>query len=300
MLDRARPASRRHTAARRRPAHYRGGVRVLVLDALTDHARRHDVVLSLAPVPAGFVQLACARAGVPSVDAAGHSRPDLLRQADEIASRRGSGHVVGVGLVPGLSGLLAQEVAAAAPGQRLAVTLEQSSNAQVGPAGIRDMLAMVERGPGIRRHNEMLLRLDHPEAVALARAGIAAEYLTRWDSPGQTRAIGMLAALGLLPVVTRLPHRWLGRLSRHRRSAGEEAALTVRAARSKAWARARVRSDYQATAAVLAAVAVRAGDLGPGVLRLWEAIELATIAAEISDAVTLGGLGDPQWVAAEG
>src|SRR5699024_962466 len=156
---------------------------------------------------------ASARAGVPSVDAAGRMRDDLLGQAEAMAARHA--HVVGAGLFPGLSGLLAHEVAGVAPGRRVTLTLQQSSNARVGAAGVREMLQMGAPGPGIRRGGEVLLRLDHPEAGALAAAGIEARYLTRWDSPGQTRGIGALAALGLLPGVTRLPDRWLRGLARH-------------------------------------------------------------------------------------
>ena len=256
-------------------------------DALTDHARRHDVVVSLAPFPAGRVQLASARAGVPSVDAAGRVRDDLLGQAEAMAARQGVAHVVGVGLFPGLSGLLAHEVAGVAPGRGLTLTLHQSSNARVGAAGVREMLQTVEPGPGIRRGSEVLLRLDHPEAGALAAAGIEARYLTGWDSTGQTRTTGALAALGLLPGVTRLPDRWLRGLARHRPDAGEEATLTVRAVGARVEAIARVRSDYEATAAVLAAVATRARDFPPGVHRLWEATELAELEAEISDVVAI-------------
>ena len=225
------------------------------------------------------------------MDAAGHTRADLLRQADEFASRHRSGHVVGVGLFPGLSGLLTQEVAAAAPGRRIAVALQQSSNARVGPAGMREMLGMVEPGPGIRRGSEVLLRLEHPEAAALRRSGVVAEYVTRWDSGGQTRAVGALAALGLLPILTRLPNRWLGRFARHRPGIGEEATLTVRAPGSGVEARATARSDYEATAAVLAAVAGRAGALAPGVHRLWETTEPTRIVEEIGDVVTLSARG---------
>lgn len=267
--------------------------------AVTGHARHHDVVISLAPVPAGFVQLACARAGVPSVDAAARVNQDLLEQADAEATTKSTAHVVGVGLIPGLSGLLVHEVAAAVPGRRLAVVLEQSSNAWVGPAGVREMLRMVQPGPGIRRGAEVLLRLDHPEAATLARTGVAAEYFTRWESGGQTRATSALAALGLLPAVTRLPDRWLRGLASHRPDLGEEATLTVRAAGARLGASAEVRSDYEATAAVLAAVAVRAPRLTPGVLRLWEAVELSAIAEEISDVATLRGLGLPPGAAAE-
>lgn len=266
--------------------------------ALTGHARRHDLVISLAPVPAGLVQLACARAGVASVDAAGRADEDLLEQADAEATSGSTAHVVGVGLIPGLSGLLAHEVAAAAPRRRLAVVLEQSSNAWVGPAGVREMLRMVERDPGIRRGAEVLLRLDHPEAAALTRAGVDAEYLTRWDSRAQTRATGALAALGLLPAVTRLPDRWLRALASHRPDLGEEATLTVRAAGARLGASVEVRSDYEATAAVLAAVAAGASGFPPGVLRLWEAVEVSTIAEEISDVVSFRGLGLPPGAAA--
>lgn len=258
--------------------------------ALSDHARRHDVVISLVPQASGQVQLACARTGVPSVDASGGTSADLLAHADAVASERGSGHIVGVGLFPGLSGLMAHEVAAVVPGRRLAVTLVQSSNARVGPAGVREMLGMVEPGPGVRRGADVLLRLEHPEATALAHSGIEAEYFTRWDSRSQTRTIGVLAALGLLPMLTRLPDRWLRRLAPHRPDACEEAVLTVRAAGAEFVARAEVRSDYEATAALLAATAIRAANFTPGVLPLWGAVELSTIAAEISDVVSLSGL----------
>ncbi|MEE6289164.1 hypothetical protein V2J52_16040 [Georgenia sp. MJ173] len=271
--------------------------------AVARHAAGHDVVVCAAPAPTGVVQHACAAVGVPSVavdlgtvmgDAGPPAAGAPAAGANTAATPSGSAHVVGVGLVPGLSGLLAHGVRRVVPGTTVEVTLGQSDNARVGVAGMREMFRYIAAG-----HREEgapagrgLLRLSHPERAALATAGVDACYATRWETAGRTNVVRGLASAQVLGIVAALPDALLRRLARHDPARPETIRLVVRAdgeqgTRAGSQLVATAAGDYPATAAVAVAVALLAPGLPAGVHHLWDVLDLDDIRGAISDVVAI-------------
>lgn len=254
--------------------------------ALTDasdvarHADGFDVVVNVAPAGTGIVQRGCDDAGVPSVDL------NLAGRSSYPEDATGAAHIVGGGLNPGFSGLAAHALAKASGDRVVTIVLEQSSNADVGPAGVREMLRWVAGGRGPRPAGA--LPLAHPEASALALSDITAAYATRWDDPARQRLLAGLARLRLLGLVGALPDFVLRRTARHDPALPEVARLVLTAP-SGARIEAESEGDYAGTAAMAVAFATKVGRLPAGLHLPWDVLELDDVRDDVADVVTVHG-----------
>ncbi|MGC5627889.1 NAD-dependent epimerase/dehydratase family protein [Georgenia sp. Z1344] len=227
-----------------------------------------DAVVVTAPQPRPLVQEVGLELGVHVVDVS----PDPVlaednRGLDDRARSRGLASVTMAGMFPGLSGLVACDLASGLDRvDHLELLLRQSANARVGPDGTEQMLRWVaapvppDDRAGLRdRHAREagMRRFEHPERALLARrTGADVRYWTRWDSPVLT---GVVSALSTLRVLDALAPR-VASLATHDPSLPEEATLTVRVLghRDGRPVRDGVRiaceSDYGATASVATAL----------------------------------------------
>lgn len=111
------------------------------LESATAHV---DLVVVAVPHTDPLVQQVCAQAAVPCLDVSPHL--ELRDSARRTLREQGPASIVMCGLYPGLSGILASHVAAGLDEvEEISVGLLQSTNARVGPAGVRDMLASLAR-----------------------------------------------------------------------------------------------------------------------------------------------------------
>lgn len=274
-----------------------------------------DAVVLTVPERTGHIRWAGLRQGVHVLDVAPDARTAReVRTLDDPARGAGLASVAMAGMFPGLSGLAAVHLGsrlAAGPAEQpltlhVELILRQSSNAQVGPAGVTDLLRLVAAPVRLGERHVAGLTVPHPredgvrligyeEAELLERhlPGADVRYWTGWDSHAQTLALAALSRLGLLHPLA--PH--LGRLARHDPSRPERAVLVVRALAVPERGNARgaglrfdSRSDYGATsalAAALTALAVSGELVGAGV-----PADLTTLEAVLphvpKDAVQLG------------
>lgn len=245
-----------------------------VSEALTAH--RPDLVVLAAPSITPAVQLACATRGTPCLDVS--PRSDLrLGTYPELANAE-SPLLTMCGFFPGLSGILAREVSAGLDEvSDIRVGLLQSTNAAVGPSGVKDMLRALTRpvpttegtARGFTERRRMrfddrdvtVRRMDYDERALVATCIPAArvEYYTAWSNRFFTGAVAGLNAVGLLQA---LVDSRFAITPRHRPARPETVHLTVEAEGTSqgraAMRRFRVSadSDYGATAEVVAATAV--------------------------------------------
>ncbi|SNC63658.1 hypothetical protein SAMN05445756_0950 [Kytococcus aerolatus] len=245
------------------------------VDLSDGRALRHllplDAVLAASPAPAGLVQAAAADAGVPSVDVGLDPLPPRVRTALEGDALP---HVVGAGFIPGLSGLGAVALANEHGAERVHVHLTQSTNARVGPAGVRAMLGLLADRPP-RTPTRPGLGLHHPEAVPLAGRGLTVTYSTAWDDDRTTRLLETARRLHLIPALTALPDRAVRLLTRHSPDRPERAALRWTAEGGEMSVVAT--GDYAATAAVAVTAAEQLPTAPGGVHQLWEVLTLDDI-----------------------
>lgn len=252
--------------------------------SITEALAQADAVVVAVAQTEPQIQRVCAQRGIPCVDVTVST--ELLDAAAESLSETSPPSVLMCGLFPGLSGILARHTAAQLDQvSTVRVGLLQSTNADVGPTGTKDMLRMIGRPvptdqnevlgssevPGFSEprpmgfgHTTRTLRLiRHDEAAPLQRHLPEAriEYCTAWQSSSFTRLIAGLRRTGLLrrlaesslPIQPRhdpaTPETVLLSAEVHGISGGSPTILrrTVRAA-----------SDYGATAEIAAAVVRRA------------------------------------------
>lgn len=241
-----------------------------IAEALT-HA---DAVVVAVPQAEPLIQQVCAQSGIPCVDVTVSA--ELLAAADASIGEASPPSVLMCGLFPGLSGVLARHTAAQLDRvHTVRLGLLQSSNADVGSTGTKDMLRMIsqpvptEQGeaPGFsepRRmglgHSAHTLRLiRHAEAEPLQRHVPEAviEYCTAWQSRSFTRLISGLRRSGLLH---RLAESTLPLQPQHDPAKPQTAWLAAEAHGLSGGAPTILRStvqaesDYGATAEIVAAV----------------------------------------------
>lgn len=226
------------------------------------------LVVVAAPQREPFVQRVALDAGVHSVDVGALREPAVgIVRLDGDARRSGVAAVAMAGLFPGLSGLLAADLAGGGPDVELVeVALRQSVNGRAGHAGVVDMLRLIaapappgrSRAPGPGGLREV----DHPEREVLAPLlgdGVRMVTRTGWDDRGRNAVVGALARAGVLSRLAPL----LARTVRHDPGRPEAVRLTVRArsgSHDERHAIVEAVSDYDATAAVAAALGALALD----------------------------------------
>lgn len=267
----------------------RVGARAAVLDAedpdsIRTALRGADTVIIALGQQEPRIQTIGLELGVHCVDVtADGDMTARVSALDDRARTVGTASIAMAGLFPGLSGLLAQKAAARLERvDHVDVTLLQSTNGNVGRAGVRDMLGIiaspvdyrgrVERGFRRRWPGDGKLRLiDHTERRVLAgECGLeSTAYWTGWDGAVLTAAVSLLVRARLLP---RLAPR-LAALSRHDSTKPEKVELGVHARGADDGREAEVRlsltadSDYGATACAavaLAALVSEGGATGAG------------------------------------
>lgn len=233
-----------------------------------------DVVVSAVPQVEPLIQRVCACAGVPCVDISPGG--DLLDRAQSEVGDTGTSLVMMCGLYPGLSGLVARHVANQLDDVRdLHVGLLQSTNARVGPTGVKDMLRQIAvpvqtphgTRPGFSLKRRMTFlgntatvrQISYDESDVL-RAGAGVEtvfYYTAWSSPAFNLVIAFLRGTGILRA---LVNSTFSLTPKHRPGKAQtvylaaEAEGTADGKPSAASMAVEVSSDYGATARVAAAV----------------------------------------------
>ncbi|ROR72041.1 hypothetical protein [Bogoriella caseilytica] len=245
--------------------------------SLQGAAAHVDLVVVAVPHIDPLVQQVCAQAAVPCLDVSPHL--ELRDSARRALREQGPPSIVMCGLYPGLSGILASHVAAGLDEvEEISVGLLQSTNAHVGPAGVRDMLASLARpvpksggmAPGFRRRRRMqfggreatvrLVRYDESQLLRERFSTSEINYFTAWDSQSFTAAIAALQRVGLL---SRLVRSTVDLTPRHNPRAPQTVHLRAEAHGSRQGRRAaralevEAESDYGATALMVVAVARR-------------------------------------------
>lgn len=258
-----------------------GNARAVVMDVADDesiHAclRGADLAIVAVGQKEPRVQDACLQRGMPCIDVTTDATlVAQVQERDDYARRQGVASVIMAGLFPGLSGLLAQQAADSLDSvDRIDIGLRQSTNAEVGPSGVADMLRIVSahvRGrPGFRERTrlpfasgrESVRRIAHAEQHILAEElGVSdVAYWTAWDDERFNRMLGALIRTRVLPRMasalaaraTHVPERpqRVGLVARAEgRSGGGPAERIVRLSAD---------SDYGATATVAATLAAMA------------------------------------------
>lgn len=229
--------------------------------------RGRDLVIVATPQRDPLVQRECLAAGVHTVDVGPHAGlAAAIARLDPSARSAGVAAVAMAGLLPGLSGLLAAGLVreCGSPPERIDIALRQSVNGRAGTAGVVDMLRIVAAPvrfgprpePGFRRRlarGSALRLIDHPEREVLdALLGPEVRYWTAWDGRVRNTVVAGLSRTGLLHRVAPA----LGRAARRdpRRPENVELTVRVRASGTERTVNATGISDYDATAAVAAAV----------------------------------------------
>lgn len=195
------------------------------LSSIAEALHGMDAAVVAAPQGEPLVQTVCAGMRIPCVDVT--PRAELLEQAEERLDPPAPS-VMMCGLLPGLSGMLARHAASRLDElTSLRVGFLQSTNADVGLTGTRDMLRMISRPvptdggetPGFSRRRTMRFGrsveevriIRHEEASVLRRrlTGAEAEYCTAWQSSPFNGLLAALSRAGLLPRLanSRLPIR---------------------------------------------------------------------------------------------
>lgn len=225
-----------------------------------------------------------AELGISTLDVSVSHPHRFLASLAETARTTGSRHLVSVGLMPGLSGVLAREALARFPDDQVDILLVQSSNAKVGINGVRDMLTLIVPTTKNAAPKPGWLRLDHPEAGTASPNG-QIRYWTTWDDQAKTSLVGGLAKQRLLPVLARrLPDAALRRLAASKPHQPENCEIQVWVDGRKKLA-VGLSGDYPATAAICAALVKMVPGLAQGVHRVWDVTGSPGILAGISDCV---------------
>ncbi|PSK81015.1 saccharopine dehydrogenase-like protein [Murinocardiopsis flavida] len=211
---------RRESRGRETAAGLGGRARSVVMDVADDESvrtglRGADLVIVAVGQSKPRVQDACIQLGVPCVDVTTDAEVVArVVERDDEARRSKVALVVMAGLFPGLSGLLAQQAAASLDSvDRLDIALRQSTNAEVGPSGVADMLrivsAPVHGRPGFRERARLpfrsgsaaVRRIAHAEQRVLTEEiGVSdVAYWTAWDNERFNRMVGALIRARVLP-----------------------------------------------------------------------------------------------------
>jgi hypothetical protein len=246
--------------------------------ALIPEIQNLDVLVIAAPLASNDLHRIALDNGCHVVDA-GISEP-VIRDSlalDDLARQRGLSIVLMAGLAPGLSGLLARDMALRFPtAQSVDITLLQSSRGTAGKRGVSDMLDMLT-DPKLSQITQVhachyeaqsdsqwsAFSLPTPETVFLAHEGLTPEirYHTLFDAAFMNRAIRLLRKVrGIsLPAYCSIRNLAATAKSKQERPKDERACLAAVATTVDGTALGRVvhviASDYSATAEVAAVFA---------------------------------------------
>lgn len=234
-----------------------------------------DLVVVAVPQDQPRVQRVCAALGIACIDVSHEGA--LLRATQRELGGSTVPLVMMCGIYPGLSGILAADlVSTFEEVSQIHVGLLQSTNALVGPLGVRDMLGKIAQpvptrnglapGFGLRRRMSFgerpvpvrLMRCDEREVLLQRLRAGEVRYYTGWSDLRFTSMIAGLRRSGLLRLITRSGVRIT---PRHDPSVPETIWLTVEASGRRGGkpvtrsAGIQAFSDYGSTALIVAAVA---------------------------------------------
>ncbi|MCI4648419.1 hypothetical protein [Phaeodactylibacter sp.] len=230
-----------------------------------------DLVVVALQQQEPIVQQVCSENGISSIDLS--VNPDFLEQCLSLSPMPQGTQLIGGGLFPGLSGILAKEVYAKGPEQEtIDIGLLQSTHGTNGKTGVADMLQILDKKvewksaasskayPGF----SLKKRFDFPLAMGaktlrlaafiereyLCKAGVPANYWTAFDKAYFNEALALAARFGLLRLFQNPKvGPWLSALIAQPNGGKRKENIGLAAQRSKQTIAWMLSADYEATAA---------------------------------------------------
>lgn len=280
-------------------------------EQVSDVVRGVELVIVTVKQQQPFIQQACFDQEIVCIDVTPFY--PFVKQVQQLATSYATpltGSVVMTGFIPGLSGLMINDLGHAFTEiNEINVALLQNTNAKVGITGVLDMLNIIAQ-PVIRNGQQIkgftksrlmgfgesglsrkVRLIEHDEKQLLQQlekwSGVELYYWTAWNRPFYNAIITIVQRLGLLQKVGRFA-RLLEKGVSHNPEKSETAYLTVEITGNIAGQvvtktlRLETRSDYALTAKVTAAIAKHLlGNKISGVVAISEVTELSHLLAMI-------------------